>query len=142
MREGISPMTTVKIVDSTHKYYGQELPGGCVYYDVFHKGSGGPDLFQIETPEGKQTILSTKIDEQHYWEQRRAAHIEKLGANVGDTVRIIRAGSCSSKASFDWNILHVITKIDSSGYVEWDGGEATSFRPDVEVVSRAATSAV
>ncbi|PWW01192.1 hypothetical protein DFQ01_11082 [Paenibacillus cellulosilyticus] len=135
-------MTTVKIVDSTHKYFGQELPGGCVYYDVYHQGSGGPDLFQIETPEGKQTILSNKIDEQHYWEQRRQLEIAKLGADVGDTVRIIRSGSGSSKANFDWKASHVITKIDSSGYVEWDNGDARGFRPDMEVISQASTNEV
>ncbi|OMF38786.1 hypothetical protein BK133_00865 [Paenibacillus sp. FSL H8-0548] len=134
-------MTTVKIIDPTHKYFGQELTGGCVYYDVYHQGNGGPDLFQIETPEGKQNILSTKIDEEHYWDQLKAIHIEQLGANIGDTVKIIRSGSCSSKANFDWRVPHVITKIDSSGYVEWDGGEATSFRPDVEVISRSAVNA-
>lgn len=131
-------MTTVKITDPKHKYFGQELPGGCVYYDVYHQGKGGPDLFQIETPEGKESILSTKIDEKHYWEQRRQAVIAKLGANVGDTVRIIRGGSGGCIANFDWKAPHVITRIDSSGHVEWDNGDATGFKPDMEVLSRTA----
>ncbi|QJD87884.1 hypothetical protein [Cohnella herbarum] len=130
-------MTTVKIIDPTHVLFGQELNGGCVYFDVYHQGSGGPDLFQIETPAGKQTILSTKIDTEHYWEQRRQKEIHRIGANVGDTVIIIRGGSGSSKANFDWKAPHVITKIDSSGNVEWDNGAAKGFRPDVEVISRA-----
>ena len=127
----------VRITDPEHRYFGQEFEGGCVYYDIYHQGSGGPDLFQIETPDGKQMILSTKIDEDHYWEQRRQKEIERLGANVGDTVMILRSGSCSSKKGFRWSDPHVITKIDSSGHVEYDGGEAKSFRPDVSIISKA-----
>jgi hypothetical protein len=130
--------TTVKVIDPTHPYYGQELPGGCVYYDIYHKGSGGPDLFQVETPEGKTTILSTKIDEVHYWEQRRQMEVALIGANVGDTVRIIRGGSGSCVANFDWNAPHIITKIGTGGHVEWDNGDATGFRPEMKVISRAA----
>ncbi|MFB0841818.1 hypothetical protein [Paenibacillus oleatilyticus] len=127
---------TVKVTDPNHKYYGQELPGNCFYYDINHTGNS-PDLFILEAPEGSIRILSTQIDEDHYWNQRRETHIKRLGANVGDTVRIIRSGSCKSKANFDWSKPHVITKIDCNGYVEWDGGEAQSFRPDVELLEEA-----
>ncbi len=131
---------TVKITDPTHPYFNLELPGGCVYYDIYHQGSGGPDLFLFKSLEGEQRILSTQIDTDHYWEQRRQEEIRKLGANVGDTVRILRGGSGSSKANFDWNAPHVITKIDSSGGVVWDDGAASGFRPDVEVISKAEAS--
>lgn len=125
---------TVKITDKDHKYFGQELPGACVYYDIYHQGNGGPDLFFIRTPEGEQNILSTSIDTGHYWNQRRQEEIDRIGANVGDMVRIIRGGSGGCDAGFDWNAPHVITKIDSSGHVEWDHGAAFGFRPDVEVL--------
>lgn len=128
-------MTTVKVIDPKSPYCGQELEGGCIYYDVNHTGSS-PDLFIIKTPDGEKQILSTSIDTKHYWNQKRDQEIERLGADVGDVVIITRPGSCYSKRDFDWLNPHKITEINSSGYVEFDGGEATSFRPDViKVVS-------
>jgi hypothetical protein len=127
---------TVKITDESHPYFGQELPGNCFYYDIFHRGTGGPDLFVIETPEGQQTILSTKVDTDHYWKQRRQQEIERLGADVGDTV-LIKSGGAGNKRDFDWRIPHVITQIDAYGNVEWDDGAAWGFRPDVTMIEKA-----
>jgi len=125
----------VKITDPQHKYFGQELEGNVIYFDIHHIGGGGPDLYSITTPEGKMRVLTTQIDEEHYKAQEIARETKSLGANVGDTVKILRSGSCHSKSGFDWKAPHVITDINRSGYVEWDGGEAQSFRPDVEIVS-------
>lgn len=127
-------MATIKVTDPKNPYCGQELEGGCFYYDIYHTGSS-PDLFLIKTPDGEKQILSTSIDTEHYWNQRRQEHIDKLGANVGDTVIITRSGSGYSKRNFDISIPHKITAIDSSGYVKFDDGEATYFRPDVTKVS-------
>jgi|GEM_PF-1879041 len=127
---GIDFMTTVKVIDPKSPYYGKELEGGCLYYDVYHTGSS-PDLFIIKTPGGDEQILSTSIDTEHYWNQRRQEQIERLGADVGDTVVIIRPSSGWSKSGFDISVPHKITAIDSSGYVEFDDRQATYFRPDV-----------
>lgn len=123
----------VRVIDPNSKYYGQELEGYCVYYDVNHTGSS-PDLFHIKTPDGNVPILSTKIDAKHYWDQRRQEQIERLGANVGDIVIITRSGGGSFNRGFDLKEPHKITSIDSSGYVEFDNGEAKTFRPDVTIV--------
>ena len=123
----------VKVIDPKSSYCGQEFEGGCVYYDIYHTGSS-PDLFLIKTPEGDKQILSTSIDVDHYWNQRRAEHIKHLGADVGDTVLITRSGGGYSKQGFDYSTPHKIKGINSSGYVELDNGEATIFRPDVQVI--------
>jgi hypothetical protein len=122
----------VKVTNPNSPYCGQEFEGGCIYYDIHHTGNS-PDLFVIKTPDGEKRILSTSIDTEHYWEQRRQEHIKKLGANVGDTVLITRSGGGSFKRGFDISKPHKITGINTSGYVEFDGGEAKTFRPDVTV---------
>lgn len=123
----------VRVTDPVSPYCGQEFEGHCCYYDIHHTGNS-PDLFIIKTLKGDERILSTQIDAEHYWEQRRQEEIEKLGATVGDTVMIGRTGSGSYKRNFDLLIPHKITKIDSSGHVTFDDGEATCFRPDVKKI--------
>lgn len=124
----------VRVTDPNSPYCGQEFEGYCFYYDIYHTGSS-PDLFIIKTQDGDKQIFSTGIDAEHYWNQRRDQEIERLGANVGDTVIIKRFGSGHSTSKFDATKPHLITNINSSGYVEFDNGEATTFRPDVQVVS-------
>jgi hypothetical protein len=123
-------MAMVKVIDPKSPYCGKEFEGGCLYYDVYHNGNS-PDLFIIKTPDGEKQILSTSIDNEHYWNQRRQEHIERLGADIGDMVIITRPGGGWSKKNFDISTPHKITAIDSSGYVNFDGEEATYFRPDV-----------
>jgi hypothetical protein len=123
----------VKVTDPESPYCGQEFEGNCVYYDLYHTGSS-PDLFNIKTPEGSVNLLSTQIDEDHYWNQRRQEHIERLGADVGDTVIVTQYGGGSFDRNFKYHEPHLITKIDSSGYVEFDNGAAKTFRPDVTKV--------
>jgi ABC-type lipoprotein release transport system permease subunit len=60
--------------------------------------------------------------------------LKNLGADVGDTVLITRSGGGSFRQSFDLSKPHKITGINSSGYVEFDHGEAHTFRPDVKVI--------
>ncbi|WP_342477408.1 hypothetical protein NYE24_30635 [Paenibacillus sp. FSL H7-0350] len=127
----------VKIIDPAHPYCGQELEGGIIYMDIYHRG-GRPDLYAVKSPEGKTVrLLTHQIDEAHYEAQELNQEIERLGANVGDTVLIIRSGSGGCTLDFDWKAPHVITKIDSSGHVEFDDNAAYGFRPDVQVISRA-----
>ncbi|SPF54089.1 conserved hypothetical protein [Candidatus Desulfosporosinus infrequens] len=123
----------IKVIDSQSPYCGQKFEGGCVYYDIHHTGSS-PDLFIIKTPEGLKQILSTSIDVDHYWSQVREEQIERLGAEVGDTVLISREGGGTFKRGFDYSKPHKISRIDSSGHVEFDNGEATIFRPNVKVI--------
>lgn len=126
-------MCEVKITDPKSEFYGQEFEGDCIYYDLYHTGSTpekpAVDLFNVYTPEGCKRFLSTQIDTECYWEQRRQEHIKKLGADVGDVVKIIEPNSYSVNANFDWGKPHKITNIDSSGHVEFDGGECKCFRP-------------
>lgn len=124
----------VKITDKKHKYFGQELEGYCFYYDYQHTGNS-PDIYIIKTPEGERKILSTQIDVEHYENQRLYKEIERLGANVGDKVRIIKSGSGGSKVGFNLNEPHIITNISPSGHVYFDNGMADMFRPTVEIVS-------
>jgi len=126
-------MNKVKIIDPSNSYFGQELDGYCWYYDHLHTGDS-QDVYIVKTPEGEKQLLSTQIDVEHYEAQDLAKEIERLGANVGDTVKILRTGSGGSVAGFSTKVPHVISHISSSGTVTFDNGAATMFRPDVERV--------
>lgn len=124
----------IKVIDEKSPLFGKKLTGGIVYYDLYHTGNS-PDLLQVQDEEGnKYQILSNRIDIEHYNSQEVAKETERLGAKVGDTVLITRSGSGYSKVNFNVKELHVITKIDCTGHVEFDNGDATMFRPDVELV--------
>lgn len=126
----------VKITDQKHPFFGQILPGGLIYHDINHTGDG-PDLFRITSNEGSIRLLSTQIDENHYWAQLRAERIVELGADVGDVVMIVKSGSGSYCAKFDIKEPHKITKIGNCGHVEFDGGTKTGasiFRPKVKII--------
>lgn len=125
-------MKQVKVISG--KYEGQIFDGHRFFYDYQYTGSS-PDLFTIKTPDGDITITSDKIDVKHYEAQLLEEQLNRLGANVGDTVKIIRSGSGSYRRGWDDKALHKITKITSSGYVQFDDGLAETFRPDVEVVN-------
>lgn len=125
----------VKVIDPKHPLFGQEVEGGIIYYDIYHKG-GRPDLYQVKDDSGKSyRLLTDQIDEEHYYAQEIAEEVERIGANVGDTVLIIDPKSNHSRAGFEWNKPHVITKIDPSGNVEFDHGMASCFRPGVQIVN-------
>lgn len=126
-------MKKVKIISG--KYDGQIFDGYRFFYDYKHTGSS-PDLFTIKTSDGDVTITSDKIDVEHYEAQLLEDELKRLGANVGDTVNIIRAGSGSYMRGWDNKSLHTITKITSGGYVEFDNGMGKMFRPEVKVVVR------
>jgi hypothetical protein len=124
-------MRKVKVIDG--KYSGQIFDGHRFYFDHLHTGNS-PDLFTIETPEGRVTITSDRIDVEHYEEQLMIEELERLGAKVGDTVNIIRSGSGSYRKGWNDTVSHKITRITSNGYIQFDDGMAEMFRPDVEVV--------
>jgi len=123
-------MKQVKIIDG--KYAGRIFEGHRFYFDHLHTGNS-PDLFTVKTPEGEMTITSDRIDVEHYEKQLLREQLIRLGANIGDTVKIIRSGSGSYKRGWDEKAPHKITKITSSGYVQFDDGMAETFRPDVEI---------
>lgn len=121
----------IKITDPSHEYFGRTFEGSCVYYDINHTGKS-PDLFIIKTPEGERQILSTQIDMVYYQTQMIDQVINKLGANIGDNVIIIRSGSGSyNPQSFVFNLPHKITGIKPTGHVQFDYGAAEIFRPEV-----------
>lgn len=124
-------MKKVKVISG--KYEGQIFDGHRFFYDYQYTGSS-PDLFTIKTSDGDVTITSDKIDIEHYEVQLLEEELERLGAKVGDVVKIIRAGSGSFMRGWDNKVPHIITKITSGGYVEFDNGMGKMFRPDVEVV--------
>lgn len=124
-------MKKVKVING--KYDGQIFDGHRFFYDYQYTGSS-PDLFTIKTPDGDVTITSDNIDVEHYEAQLLEEQLERLGAKIGDTVRIIRSGGGSYKRGWDEKVLHTITKITSGGYVQFDDGLAETFRPDVEVI--------
>lgn len=125
----------IKVTDKKHPAFGKKLNGAIIYYDYAHTGSS-PHLLHATDKEGnKYRLLSNQIDIEHYEAQEIAEEIERLGAKVGDIVRILRSGSGSYSGKWKSKGEHVITKIDPSGHVEFDNGEASMFRPDVEKVS-------
>lgn len=124
-------MKQVKVISG--KYAGRVFEGHRFYYDHLHTGSS-PDLFTIRTPEGEITITSDRIDVQHYEEQLLCDELVRLGAKVGDTVEIVRSGSGSYNHGWNKNVPHKITRITSSGYVQFDDGMAEMFRPDVKIL--------
>jgi hypothetical protein len=124
------------VTDETSPYFGQILTGVIIYYDLYHTGSS-PHLLAAKDAEGKSVrLLSTQIDIDDYYRQEREQEITRLGANVGDTVKILKSGSGSFVAGWSHDGFHVITRIDPSGHVTFDDGAAAIFRPTVEVVTQ------
>jgi hypothetical protein len=63
--------------------------------------------------------------------QKQKLEIDRLGANIGDTVLITWPGNGSYAHGFDCSKPHKITKIRPNGFVEFDHGAAISLHPDV-----------
>lgn len=122
---------SIKVIEG--EYAGNEYEGYVCYYDYLHTGDS-PDLYMIKTPDGNKTVTSLQIDVTHYKAQLLARETERLGANVGDIVKIVCSGSGEYHEGWDEKIPHQITNITLSGYVEFDYGLAEIFRPDVEVI--------
>lgn len=123
----------VKIIDRGHELYGHILDGSRSYYDVHHTGNS-PDLFSVEVEGLRMQVLSTQVDVEHYDAQLLAKEMARLGAKVGDTVTITKTGSGCYSSGWAKAGSHEITKIDPSGHVEFDGGEGSMFRPEVQVI--------
>ena len=126
-------MAKLKVIDKNSEYFGQELDGEVFYFDIAHTGESD-DLYVAETKDGKSVnLLTSQIDEEYYKEQKLAEFIKELGANVGDSVEILEAGS--GIYSYGWNKegIHKIVKIGLSGVV-FDNGDATIVRPRVRKV--------
>jgi hypothetical protein len=124
---------TILITDSKHEFFNKRLPGTLVYYDLYHTGSS-PDLYNYKNPNGHtERILSNQIDVEDYESQLLKDQIKEFGVNVGDKVMINESGSGSFCAYFDMKQPHLITKIGSSGNVEFDNGMSSQFRPTMEI---------
>jgi len=124
----------IRVTDPQSPYCGQMLRGYIIYYDVNHTGDS-PHLIRAIDHEGKSVrLLSSQCDMAHYEAQEVAEHIERMGANVGDFVRIIETGSGAYRQGWKLEGIHRITRVDPNGSVEFDDGLGTIFRPVVEVV--------
>lgn len=124
----------IRVTDENHEFYGKELEGYIFYYDVRHTGNSD-DLYIAKTPDGKEIrLLTSQIDEEYYNKQLIEKEIERLGANVGDKVKIIESGSGCRSCGWKNEGIHEITEIKSNGDVVFDNGAADMFRPKVEKV--------
>lgn len=134
--------TTIKIIDKNDPLCGKEYPGYLIFYDVYYRGGSNEpieDLYLLEIDCKKHKYVTSQIDEAHYKNQILNIEIDRLGANIGDKVRVIDTGSGSyGRAYLDRKNnygFHTITDITPYGYVTFDNGEAKMFRPKVEKIN-------
>jgi len=124
----------IRVTDPKSPLCGQVVYGYIVYFDINHTGNS-PDLIHATTREGKRVkLLSSQCDMGHYKAQELAEQVKRLGAKIGDKVRIVKSGSGTYGAGWRDEGVHEITNIDNVGYVEFDHGLGSMFRPAVEVV--------
>ena len=93
----------VRITDPKDFYCGQEFEGSIVYHDYLHgERIDGKiqDLYSVTIAGKTASYLSHQVDVEYYEKQLRAAEVERLGADIGDTV-IITMGSTLSRTSTD-----------------------------------------
>lgn len=130
-------MRTVIITDKNDVNCGKEFPGQLEFYDVYYRGGTGlpvEDLYFVTIDGKEHRYVSSQIDVKHYKAQELKDEIERLGANVGDKVRIIETGSGGWRPAFMKEEFHIITDIKSYGDVVFDDGAAYMFRPVVEKI--------
>lgn len=128
-------MFDIKIIDKESEFYGQSLKGSCLYYDIKHTGDSD-DLYIAETKDGRKiNLLSSQIDEEYYRKQELQEVRKQLGVGIGDNVIILEGGSGSYSRDWEKEGIHVVTNIDSTGHVTFDGGRATIFRPRLQLVN-------
>lgn len=134
--------STVIIIDKNDANYGKEFPGWLMFHDVYYRGGTTlpvEDLYLVTIDGQECRYVSSQIDVEHYKAQLLKKEIESLGAKVGDKVKVLEDTSGSYGAKFFKRRneigFHTITDITSSGYVSFDDGEATMFRPKVEVIN-------
>lgn len=127
-------MLDIKVIDKKSRYYGQTLKGYIFYYDIKHTGDSDNVYIAISHEGENIQFLSSQIDESYYNKQELAQVIEKLGANIGDTVLILKGGSGSYKKDWEQEGPHIITDIDFTGHITFDNGNAIIFRPKVKVI--------
>lgn len=128
-------MFDIKVVDKESEFFGQSLKGSCFYYDIKHTGDSD-DLYIAETKDGRKIkLLSSQIDEEYYHNQELNKVLKELGVGVGDNVIIIKGGSGSYSRDWENEGVHVVTSIDFTGHVTFDGGKAKIFRPKLQLVT-------
>ncbi|KOY65462.1 hypothetical protein [Clostridium sporogenes] len=128
-------MFDIRVTDPKSEFHGQILKGSCFYYDIRHTGDSD-DLYVAESKDGRKiNLLSSQIDEKHYHNQELEKVTKEIGANIGDKVIILETGSDSYSRDWETKGVHTITKIDFTGHVTFDNGNATIFRPKVKVVT-------
>lgn len=130
----------VRITDPKDFYCGQEFEGSIVYHDYLHgERIDGKiqDLYSVTIAGKTASYLSHQVDVEYYEKQLRAAEVERLGADIGDTVIITSLGGGGSfTGGWSHHGKHVISDIDGHGNVGFDNNMASLFRPKVEKVSK------
>lgn len=132
----------VRIIDKNDPLCGQEFEGNLVYYDYYHGKNAQfdnkvQDLYRVNINGENKYYLTHQIDEEYFDKQCINLQCKKLGVNVGDEVKIIKANSgyfpCSKTFMTE---THIVTKIDSSGNVYYDNSDYHSYRPELEVIKK------
>lgn len=133
---------TVIIIDKNDVNCGKEFPGWLAFHDVYYRGGTTlpvEDLYLVTIDGQERRYVSSQIDVEHYKVQLLKEEIDRLGAKIGDKVRVIHETSGSyGKRYYDrekGDGFHTITDIDCYGHVTFDNGEANMFRPEVEVIN-------
>jgi len=130
----------IRITDKNDEHCGCEFDGHRVYSDILHgrKIDGKiQDLYVVNINGEEKQYMTHQIDEEYYRRQEIGKVVERLGAEEGDEVRVIKGGSGSYASYFKDRDTHIIRKIVCTGHVYFDDGVTSIFRPTVEVVKKA-----
>lgn len=133
---------TVIITDKNDVNFGKEFPGWLAFHDVYYRGGTTlpvEDLYLVTIDGQERRYVSSQIDVEHYQAQLLKEETERIGAKIGDKVRVLRETSgCYGKRYYDRKKnkgFHTITDINYCGNVTFDNGEANMFRPEIEVIN-------
>ena len=130
----------IRITDKNDEHCGKEFDGQRIYYDILHgRRIGGKiqDLYAVNINGERKQYMTHQIDEDYCRQQENRKVVERLGADVGDEVRIIAGGSGSYASYFGKRDTHIISRIVCTGNVYFDDGVTSMFYPTVEVVRKA-----
>lgn len=124
----------VKITDTKHPYFNQELEAERIWNDT-SSSNNDQDLYQIHTPTGEMFVLGKHLDFTMEEQKKLSDVIQNLGANVGDTVMVMEPFYGLFEYEFSPEVPHIITKIKPDGHIEFDHGRAILWNVKVRKVN-------